>query len=215
MTCIVGLVADDGTVYMAGDSAMASGYDLTIKRTPKVFAKNGMTIGVSGYWRMGQILQYLYDFPPHPAGMDTEEYIVTRFVEGLRDAIKEAGNVRKESEQERHDSLILLGYRSQLFEIEGNFQVTDTRHDFDAIGCGAAYALGALYASEGSLANEPLLRLKLALEASEEFSIGVRAPFHFVSMATLAEDNLELDVEEDSNDDKRSDDADADDARSA
>lgn len=200
MTCIIGYVDDEGSMYLAGDSAASAGYDLTIKRTPKVFAKGGMLIGVAGYWRMAQIIQYLYDFPEHEAEVSTEEYIVAHFVEGLREAVRDAGHVRKEMEQERHESSILVAYQGQLFEIEGNYQVTDTKHNFYAIGSGAPYALGVMYATEGSLSDEPLLRLKLALEAAEEFSTGVRAPFSFVSMATLVETEgagVETDAERD------------------
>lgn len=183
MTCIVGLIDEQGNIYMAGDAAVSSGYDLTIKRTPKVFAKGDMVFGIAGYWRLGQVIQYLYEFPEHPADMETEEYIVAYFVEGLREALKEAGHARKEQEQEHHGSSILVGYRGQLFEIEGNYQVTDADTDFYAIGSGAPYALGALYARQEQ-ETEPLLRLKQSLEAAEHYSSGVRRPFSFVMLKT-------------------------------
>lgn len=187
MTCIVGIVDDHGTVYMGGDSVAIAGYDVTIRRTPKIFKKGNMLIGVAGYWRLAQVLQYLIELPEHPEHISDEEYIVAYFVELLREALKVTGYARKDMEQEHHDSSVLIGYRGQLYEVEGNYQVMDAVKNYYAIGSGAPYALGSLYTSEG---REPLERVKAALEAAEYFSGSVRSPFTYATLEAQAQPSV-------------------------
>ena len=56
MTCIAGLVHDE-TVYLAGDSAGTSGWNLTVRADPKVFANDSYVMGFTTSFRMGQLLR--------------------------------------------------------------------------------------------------------------------------------------------------------------
>ena len=75
----------------------------------------------------------------------------------------------------------MFGYRGQLYQVENDFQIAKVRYHFDAVGCGSNLALGCLF----GLVNQkldPKIRIKKALEAAQEFSAGVREPFHIVSI---------------------------------
>lgn len=40
MTCIAGIVGEDGSIWMGGDSAGISGLSLQTRQDPKVFPRN-------------------------------------------------------------------------------------------------------------------------------------------------------------------------------
>jgi hypothetical protein len=177
MTCIVGLVSD-GIVYMGGDSASVSGWDMGLVRYPKVFAVGNFLMGITGHPRFRHILKYHLVIPDHPDGMSLEEYIVLPLTGSIREAAKAAGYAKKENERESIESDVLIGYRGELFELQGSqYQVIQTTKSYHAVGCGNQIALGSLYSTEGVYVSSQA-RVLRALEASAEFNMGVRGPFH-------------------------------------
>lgn len=180
MTCIIGLAQDD-TLYMGADSAATGGWEITTQRQPKIFRAGDLLIGVSGYPRMLQILKYRFAPPAHTPEKDDMHYMAVDFVDAARQAFKDAGYAQKENEQERTDSLVLIGYRGHFYTLERNYQIIDSVRDYATIGSGDSYALGALHATVGL---GPLDRIRLALEAAAEYSTSVRGPFVYL-MHTL------------------------------
>jgi ATP-dependent protease HslVU (ClpYQ) peptidase subunit len=66
----------------------------------------------------------------------------------------------------------------RLFLIDTDMQVGESANDFDAIGCGRAYALGALAATLKFRENrDPEGHIRTALAFAERFSGGVRGPY--------------------------------------
>lgn len=176
MTCIVGVV-HDGKTYVGGDSAGVAGLDLQVRKDPKVFRNGDFVIGFTSSFRMGQLLAHAFTPPKRHADADLYAYMVTDFVNAVRECLKSGGYAEKSSEAERGGTF-LVGIEGRLFKIENDYQVGEAGDGYDACGCGAQVALGALHA----MANqEPTKRLKTALEAAERFSAGVRAPFVTVS----------------------------------
>lgn len=180
MTCIVGLVTE-GKVFMGGDSAGVGGYSLTVRADEKVFVKGEFIMGFTSSFRMGQLLRYKLDIPYHKPEIETYEYMVTEFVEAVRSCLKTGGFARSENGEERGGTF-LVGYRGELFMIDGDFQVGKPMHDYDAVGCGSDIAKGSLFTS-GRLADVgPQERIRDALRAAEQFSAGVRGPFNIVTV---------------------------------
>lgn len=183
MTCIVGLVdTPSGVVYMGGDSAATGGWDLTVRRSPKVFRNGPMLMGVTGYARMAQILQYAFTPPAMPDGQSVDAYMAKTFIDALREAFKTNGYAKKESEQERTDSVLIVGFRQRLFAVSSNYQVEDSIHNYLAVGSADAIAHGVMYATDPESTKiqtrmRPDERIFLALRASEAFNVTVRAPF--------------------------------------
>lgn len=176
MTCIVGLV-DKGTVWMGGDTIGVAGMLGVQRKDTKVFQRSQYLIGFTTSFRMGQILRYEGDLPEPPADI-SHGWMVTEFIKAIRELLKAGGYAKKDSEVESA-GCFLVGVGGRLFQIESDYQVGEPMADFDAVGCGAEIALGALHATHG---RRPEERIRVALEAAERFSTGVRGPFTVLSM---------------------------------
>ena len=171
MTCIVGLVKNKA-VYLGGDSAFASGWDIVTRPGEKVFARDGVIFGVAGSPRAINLLRYHLQAPSIEG--DLMHYMATSFVDAIRECFKNGGYAEKENEAESFTSNILVGIDGRLFEYQADYQVQEVL-DYTAIGTGASVALGAMYVSAK---KSPVQRIQHALEAAAEFNIYVRAPFH-------------------------------------
>lgn len=179
MTCIVAL-KHGGKVWMGADSAGVGGYSLTVRKDRKIHRVGPMLIGFTTSFRMGQLLGYKLSIPPHHPDVDTDKYMVTSFVDAVRTALKDGGWVSKDKEQEQGGRFI-VAYQGRIFDIDSDFQVGEPVGEFSACGCGQDIALGSLHAS-AKTSEPPDYRLTLALEAAQEFSAGVRAPFYVESI---------------------------------
>jgi ATP-dependent protease HslVU (ClpYQ) peptidase subunit len=171
MTCIVGLVDETG-VYMGADSSSASGWEVRSTKLPKVFKIGEFTIGYTTSFRMGQLLQHKLQVKPQ--GEETDiAYMVSSFVEAVRNCLKEHGFSKVENNKEEGGAF-LVAYRGNLYSIHDDFQVNEMTDGLDACGCGREYALGAMRASEH---QPPKDRIEQALSIAAYFSGGVLPPF--------------------------------------
>lgn len=178
MTCIAGLV-HDGKVYIGGDSAGVAGLDLVVRADRKVFENSGFLFGFTSSFRMGQLLRYSFKPPKHYTDdKDLYAYMVTDFIDGVRDCLKRGGYARKDSDAESGGTF-LVGREGRLFEIGCDYQVGESVRPFNAVGCGQSYALGSFYSTEGM---EPRARVEMALRAAAAHSGGVSPPFHIESI---------------------------------
>lgn len=176
MTCIVGL-KHGNTIYMGADSAgVDERYLMLSYANKKVFKVGEFVIGYTTSFRFGQVMQYGFNPPMYPEGMDVYEYMVTLFVDALRERLKDAGYAQKKDEVESGGTC-LVGYRGRLFLLSEDYQVFEARDEYMAVGCGDEIALGAMYATSGT---EPVARILKALEASAKFSAAVLAPFEIM-----------------------------------
>ena len=176
MTCIAA-IKHEGLVYVAGDSAGVSGASLSLqmRRDGKVWAKDGFVFGFTSSFRMGQLLRYKFKPPTHHADVDAYEYMVSDFVEEVRVCLKKGGYARIKDNSEEGGTFI-VGYKGEIYIIEDDYQVGMLCDDYMAVGCGHAYAKGAMYALRNNTGS-PKMKLEVALEAAERHSAGVRAPF--------------------------------------
>lgn len=174
MTCVVG-IEHEGAVYIGADSAGVDSYDISIRDDEKVFMNEDFIMGFSGSFRIGQLLRYALVPPEQSFKKDDMAYLVTDFIDAVRNMQREKGALKKENEEESHDSAFLLGYHGRLYIIDEDFQVIRPNECYTAVGAGAAVALGALYASDHI--EDPRRRIVLALEASAMYCAAVRSPF--------------------------------------
>lgn len=177
MTCIVGLKTTEG-VYIGGDSASTNDSGLqTILASGKVFfigeGGNRMLLGCTTSCRMMQLLHYELQLPSYEDGMDVEGYMVTQFVNAVRDCFKSGGFAKKEDEREEGGNF-LIGYRGRLFEIQDDYQISEPTNDYEAVGSGAKFALGSLYATPHL---PPEQRIEVALQAATYHNAYVRPPY--------------------------------------
>ena len=172
MTAVAGVV-HEGRVYIGADSGGVSGWDLVIRRDPKVFTSGPFVTGFTSSFRMGQLLQYALVPPQHPEDLDPFAYMATLFVDAIRTCLK-AGGLAKTENSVESGGTFLVGYRARLFEIADDFQVGEAADGYAAIGSGAPVLHGSLFATPDEPPTERLLR---ALSAAEHHNIGVRGPF--------------------------------------
>jgi len=183
MTCIVAL-KDEKAIYMGGDAAGVGGLSLSIRQQPKVFFLNEgkMMIGYTSSFRMGQLLQHQLVVPEHSPRKDTEKYLVTDFIDAVRNCFKSHGYSRvKESEE--FGGIFLLAYDNEIWGIDSDYQVGKNYVPYDAVGCGADIALGSLYSTHTNDRYNSWDRINVALSAASVFSAGVAGPFTIISMS--------------------------------
>ena len=175
MTSIVGL-AENGKVWIGGDSAGVAGLSMLVRADSKVFNNNGFVFGFTSSFRMGQLLRYRFKPPRRHPEDDPEKFMSTEFVDAVRACLKDYGYAKVENSQET-GGVFLVGHSGQLFCVDNDYQVGVSIHPFHAVGCGADISLGVMLATSGTKMC-PKTRILKALEAAQEFSAGVRGPFH-------------------------------------
>lgn len=186
MTCIVGLETGSG-VIIGGDSAGVAGLDLDVRADTKVFTRGWMAFGFTSSFRMGQLLRYapcdvLDKSVPSTLLTDDEidAWMATTFVDAVRETLK-AGGFAKAVNEEESGGTFLVGVAGRLYEVCDDYQIARSVAGFAAVGCGARYALGAMYGTQAyDDEDEQRWRVEYALEAAERFSAGVRGPMHIV-----------------------------------
>lgn len=179
MTLIIGIVDDNGSVFVGGDSGGVSGYEIETRTDKKVFFRDcptgeKMLIGFSTSFRMGQLLRYGLIIPEHKEGLSNMEYMVSYFVEYVKACLKNGGFAPKSDDFGDKGGYFIVAYRSELFKIECDFQVSQVNRNYVAAGCGENIALGALYANAR---HTSFSRIRIAMMAAMEHNATIRAPF--------------------------------------
>jgi ATP-dependent protease HslVU (ClpYQ) peptidase subunit len=172
MTCIVG-IGHQGRVYIGGDSAGVAGLSITVRADEKVFTVGPYAMGFTTSFRMGQLLRYRLEPPDPGKTKDLDGFMVTNFVDAVRECMSDGGWLTRNDGQEEGGTF-LVGIRGTLYSIESDFQIGRPSDDYAAVGCGDDLALGALHATRG---QSPRERIKTALRAAAHHSAGVTAPF--------------------------------------
>lgn len=178
MTCIVG-IEYKGKVYMGGDSAGGDSYDTRIYQRSKVFKKDGLLIGYTWSFRMGQLIEFSDKIPAitDDRRNGSYQYLINAFIPALRDIFRDGGFLTKKDGFET-GGVFLIGIRGELFRVQSDFSILRSVDGFDACGCGENYALGAMRILQNNDYNlPPESRISEALEAAEHFSSGVKYPF--------------------------------------
>lgn len=169
MTIIVGLKTSDG-VILGCDSQGSAEYNKTFRKDSKIFEVHGIGYGFTSSYRMGQILKYhTTEILDNMRENDLYGYIVTKLVPMYRRILTENGFKSNTNGVDSGGSF-LLAIDGRLFAVLEDFQVEERLEEYNAIGCGDSYALGALYTQSSNL--KPKARVIDAIKASKYFSCG-------------------------------------------
>lgn len=171
MTCIVG-VEHDGGVTIGADSAAVGEMRITPRHDPKVFRVGPYLIGFTESFRMGQLLRFSLDVPEQTSTVSDFEHLCTVFVDSVRQCFREGG-IARDDHGEESGGVFLIGYRGALYCVDEDYHVGRSLLGYEAIGCGADFALGSMATSTGA----PRRRIARALEAATLHSAGVCAPY--------------------------------------
>lgn len=190
MTCIAGIVEGD-KIWMGSDSAGVGDLDLRIRVDDKIFIRDKFIFGYCGSFRMGQLLRFSMEVPCNDVYLASEdkmiklkddyEFMCTNFIEEVRTTFKEGGYSKIEHNEDTGGDF-LVGYNGNLYSIESDFQVGMVKENYNSVGCGAPFALGALKIMEKNKKLKPEERILNSLEVAQEFSAGVRGPFKIISL---------------------------------
>ncbi|MEO1989659.1 MAG: hypothetical protein ABGX47_23875 [Martelella sp.] len=175
MTCIVG-IAHQGRVWIGADSAGVAGHSLTRRRDEKVLVNGPFIMGFTSSFRMGQLLAHAFTPPRFHPDSDVYAFMVTDFINAIRECFKQGGYAEKHNEAERGGTF-LVGFMGRLFYVDSDYQVGESVDGFDACGSGADIALGALFANTKADAA-PRDRIMTALQAAATYNTCVCDPFH-------------------------------------
>jgi len=181
MTCIVGIVnKKEKRVVMGADSAGVGGYEITIRKDPKIFKVGDFVIGCTSSFRMIQLLRFSLKLPK--VEKEIYEYMCTDFIDAVRKCLKEGGFMEKERDAEVIGTF-LVAYKDRLFKIESDLQVGESVDGIMACGCGENYALGVLKYNQLlagiELDTERIITNSLII--AEKLSAGVAKPFKILS----------------------------------
>jgi hypothetical protein len=178
MTCIVA-VKSGGGIYVGGDSAAVADPITTVTGRPKVFRRGPYLFGYTHSFRMGQLLEFVFQPPDREQAEDPFAFMVTKFVPAVRACFKAEGFATVSNNVESGGSFIVAAW-GRLFEIASDYQVLEPGEVFTVVGQGWAVARGALHACEatGILRDAPESSVRMALAAAARFCTGVREPFH-------------------------------------
>lgn len=195
MTCIVG-IAVNGAVILGADSMAGDGYwNRRVRADRKVFKNGELIFGFTTSFRMGQLLEHNLTPPPIQEGMEPYAYAVKLLIPEIRNTLRSGGFMKTENGVETGGTF-LVGFRGALFEIDNDFQVAQSTERFEAVGCGAQYAMGAMHIAYDRAFRQPRRQdevwasdlevaqgvLQSGLNAAARFSAGVAGPFHFVQL---------------------------------
>lgn len=157
-------------MWIGGDAVMWWGDGQANRREPKVRRVAGVVMGVAGEgWQIDQALTW--DPPRWPGHGDPWRWVVGDAMPTLLQ------HLRNQMPTLDPNLGILWGVGGTLISADLAGSAHTWEHGFGAIGGGAGPALGAMYAGAR---YRPRTRLRKALEASEAFVPGVRAPFTIV-----------------------------------
>ena len=178
MTCIVGLVHDDGSVWLGGDAAASTSHTVWVRKDSKVFVQGELILGFTGSYRSRDVLQYQTSMQQPKPGEDVDRFMRTVFIDEVRGVFSRNGYLSKDDGKDQQHSRLLVGVRGRLFMVDSDFHVGEMETPFAAIGSGYSEAQGSLYSTRN--VGEPQARLTEALNASSYYNPGVRPPFNFV-----------------------------------
>jgi ATP-dependent protease HslVU (ClpYQ) peptidase subunit len=176
MTCVVAIVDKSGSIYMGADSAASTPHTIRASKVPKVFKKGPLLLGGCGSFRMIQLLQYALSvkLPPAITPRSVEHYLCTEFVDTVRSTYTEYGLLH-DTDKDFDRGQVLIGVKGGgLYCMDYDFQINSFAEEYDSIGSGSEYALGALAATPRLKTGK---RVELALSAAAQFDPGVRGPF--------------------------------------
>jgi len=178
MTCIVA-IKNSNRVIIGADSCGSEENIGVVRIPPKVFVKGNYGFGFSHSFRLGQIIEHVFEPPPvSPKVTDNEliAHMVKNFIPQLKSTLEDHGYPYHEDEKEGW--ALIIGIHGRILTIESDWQIGLDDLDFTAIGSGAEYALGALYVSD----KEPLETATAALMAANKFCPSVMTPFNFIEV---------------------------------
>lgn len=168
--------ADDGGIYIGCDGVGSDNIQTRPAMNEKLWRQGGFLIGMSGSYRVTQVIRYQIAFPTHEEHISTDEYVHNIWVRAVIKGLQEAGCVENNNGlMSMGAASALIGYRNRLFTFQNNFSFIEEMDGIHAIGAGWQVCIGALKALPNKNPKKKLLRAMEITGAMQPGSIG--APY--------------------------------------
>ena len=187
MTTIIGIEYED-SCFLVADSQTTddSGKIYSHPDVQKIAERGSFLVAGSGEVLPCDVAQHIWE-PPTPTKKDRENlyhFMIAKAMPSLRKCLTDNGYNFDESKNESRFQF-LITVCGEIFDIDQELCVSRSKDGMYAVGSGAAYALGALYA--GADAHE-------AMEIAAKITAYTAGPYysktqikHFKQEATMAE----------------------------
>jgi ATP-dependent protease HslVU (ClpYQ) peptidase subunit len=171
MTCIIGVVDDNGTVWMGADTIAvdSEGVGHHRKDTKIAIIQRRFVVGGSGSPRMNQLVHYALELPSASGVRVDHRWMVLNFIPALVSVMKDHD---AEDEDGDLDGGLLVGVDGHLFEIQCDYQVAEHEEDYWSIGSGREVALGALTSNLGVLPADRRIQYAMGAAAKHMVTVG-------------------------------------------
>jgi ATP-dependent protease HslVU (ClpYQ) peptidase subunit len=173
MTCIA-VVRHEDKVYMAGDRGASDDNTILALDAPKVWKTGPYLIGYAGAMDGERIR---HNFKPTPPNIkDTDKFMQTKFIKELREFYNEFWvDTSKDG-----DLGLIIAVRGEIYEhSSGDMSLSKYTLPYLAMGSGAEYAYGVLYATDKQ--KNARNRVQSAVSAAIKFSPSCMGPIDIVS----------------------------------
>ena len=135
---------------MGGDNMASDGCRLDMYNRPKVFLKKDFIIGYTTSFRMGQLLEHVWDPPENKDNTSDMDYLVKDVLPSLINVFEKNKYLQTKSEDgitgQSYGGIFLLAYKNRLYRISEDFAIIETVRNYCSCGCGEDYANGAMEA---------------------------------------------------------------------
>ncbi len=175
MTCLVA-IAEKNKIWMGCDTLITTSTTKDRVDT-KIIKKDGVILGLAGNLRDLQLIRFGLEVPEHKEDTSDYEYVAKALTNSIKESLGICDIDHTEDGKGSYNLSVLLGYKSRLYLLRGDFSITRVEnHNYAAWGNGFLPAIGSLYTTE-NMKMTPRERIILALEASEKFINTVERPF--------------------------------------
>jgi len=172
---VVVSINDKNKIYMASDSMASDDETFRYTVTPKIYKRDGFLIGIAGSVALVQFLMESWKKPKDVFEL-RNILIALAKATGCMNVVNDG-----DCSTQYIPATFLVGHRRKIYEITVNFNVIEYEENYNAIGSGKNFALGALCATE-KLDLTPKQRVNMAVEVSSRFCLTVGGKIHYEEM---------------------------------
>jgi ATP-dependent protease HslVU (ClpYQ) peptidase subunit len=167
LTTIVAYISkEENRVYMASDSVGANNIYREYRKDPKILAipdeNPVMLIGFAGSPTVIQAIQMANIAPPPDSKWGTMLGFIMGIIHPQLEPLFDTNDF---------DFECLIAFDGKIFGIQNNFALSELVNNYNAIGTGRDYALGAMFACDKNPVLSAKDKVTLAIDAASENDI--------------------------------------------
>lgn len=167
-------LAADGRTIIDGENWVTVEKIFTLDTGP------ALTFAGAGRHRVAEEIHWRWTPPAYEGDPDAHAFVLAASLED-HFGQDHLWRMLKESDESALDLVLLAAYAGRAYVIGGDFTVTPVpAGGYLAIGCGAAIAMGAMFATRGR--TSPRARLQLALQACGAYDSHIGPPWQVVKV---------------------------------